>query len=1120
MSTQEKPLLKPESEKPPPKPESHHIGYTKDHEFTSDIARTFSQKSAQMHNDIKNHKKKAGGDDDGTEINITEHEYTIEQTAQAHNTDIERGLTTAAADAALHKFGANELTPPATVPAWLQFFHHLTGFFSLLLWLAAALCFLGYGLDSKQVENLYLGIVLAAVTVLTGMFSYYQDAKSQAVMAGFKNMLPPETIVVRDGSDGNIPAREVVPGDIVKIRTGQRIPADIRVILAVSFKVDNASLTGESEAQQRTADICPADTSALEATNLAFYGTCCTTGTATGIVIRTSDKTVIGTIAKLATSTDNIETPIAQEIAHFIHIVSGVAVFLGVTFLIIGFVKGTPPIANLVFAIGIIVANVPEGLLATVTVALTLTAKRMAIKQVLVKNLEAVETLGSTTVIASDKTGTLTQNRMTVAHVYYNNTVFQAAGDVDYDKNDPTFKRLHEIACLCNTAAFKNSVKNLKLPVLERETNGDASESAFIKFVEPLHPILDMRAQNKTIATVPFNSHNKYQVAITMMGNDPNAPRLLLMKGAPERVYHRCDTVLINGKPQPITPEITAAFHAGQRQLMQGGERVLGMASLELDPEKFPMDEVFYNTDPEFLEGETYNFPMGQTGEDGKTILKGQGLCFTGLISLIDPPRAAVPSAVKSCQAAGIKVIMVTGDHPDTAEAIAKEVGIITGLTQRDIANRDKVTKIEDIDPDHPEITACVITGAMLAEMSDAQLQEVLDYEQVVFARTSPKQKLIIVQGLQNKMFIRRGYPADNPRPVRHVVAVTGDGVNDSPALKAADIGVAMGIVGSDVAKDAADMILLNDNFASIVDGVEEGRLIFDNLKKSIAYTLSSNIPEISPFLVFILVNVPLPLPTVLILCIDLGTDMVPAISLAYENKESNIMLKPPRDMNTERLVTAKLVSFSYLQVGVIQALAGFYSYFVVLNDYGFPPNILPNLATAFYNINVWSDDTHPDQPKRNGGIPYINYRPMMHKDDTPGSTEGFVFLSPCNIINEMCHKPELALQHAQTAFFISIIIVQWADIVACKTRTLSLRTQGMRNIMLNFGLLFETVLGALLCYVTPLNGPLGTAPLVFLHFGVPAIPFAVVILMYDEIRKYLLRSLGEKNWVERNTYY
>ncbi len=775
----------------------------------------------------------------------------------------------------------NCLTPPATTPEWVKFLTNLFGGFAMLLWLGAVLCFVAYFIQATTMEqppddNLYLGIVLTSVVVITGIFSYYQESKSSKIMESFKNMVPQYAPCLREGEKQTAKAEELTFGDIIEVKFGDRMPADVRILEARGFKVDNSSLTGESEPQSRSPEYTHENP--LETKNLAFFSTNAVEGTARGIVVNIGDNTVMGRIAGLASGLDTGDTPIAKEIAHFIHIITGVAVFLGVTFFIIAFILGYHWLDAVIFLIGIIVANVPEGLLATVTVCLTLTAKRMASKNCLVKNLEAVETLGSTSTICSDKTGTLTQNRMTVAHMWFDNQIVEADTSEDQsgigmNKNAPGWKALSRVAALCNRAEFKPGQDNI--PILKREVNGDASEAALLKCCElSIGQVMQSRTRNKKVCEVPFNSTNKYQVSIHEREEKVDGSfHLLVMKGAPERILERCSTILVNGEEKDMTDEWKDSFNSAYLELGGLGERVLGFCDFNLPIEKYPEGFPF--------DADEINFPI-------------DGLRFVGLISMIDPPRAAVPDAVAKCRSAGIKVIMVTGDHPITAKAIAKSVGIISegNETVEDIANRLNIP-VEDVNP--REAHAAVVHGGELKEIGNEQLDDILMYHtEIVFARTSPQQKLIIVEGCQ-----RMGA----------IVAVTGDGVNDSPALKKADIGVAMGIAGSDVSKQAADMILLDDNFASIVTGVEEGRLIFDNLKKSIAYTLTSNIPEISPFLFFIICDIPLPLGTVTILCIDLGTDMLPAISMAYEEAESDIMKRLPRNPFTDKLVIERLIS-------------------------------------------------------------------------------------------------------------------------------------------------------------------------------------------------------------------
>uniref|UniRef100_A0A8C5L2J1 Sodium/potassium-transporting ATPase subunit alpha n=1 Tax=Jaculus jaculus TaxID=51337 RepID=A0A8C5L2J1_JACJA len=965
----------------------------------------------------KNKKRKKDLEELKKEVAMNDHKLTLEELSAKYSVDLTQGHSIQEAEKILIRDGPNSLTPPATTPEWIKFCKQMFGGFSLLLWMGAILCFLAFGIQTHYEEkptkdNLYLGMVLSIVVLITGCFSYYQEAKSSMIMESFKNMVPQQALVIRGGEKMQINVADVVLGDLVEVKGGDQIPADLRIISAQGCKVDNSSLTGESEPQSRCPDLTHENP--LETRNIVFFSTNCVEGTAQGIVIATGDSTVMGRIASLTSGLKMTQTPIAAEIEHFIHLITSVAVFLGVTFFVLSLILGYGWLEAVIFLIGIIVANVPEGLLATVTVCLTLTAKRMARKNCLVKNLEAVETLGSTSTICSDKTGTLTQNRMTVAHMWFDKTVYEA--DVSEEQTGKTFPKtsatwfhLAQIAGLCNRADFKPHQENVSGLTKRRATTGDASESALLKFVElSYHSVKEMREKRPKVAEIPFNSTNKYQMSIHPRDDDPQT-YVLLMKGAPERILEFCSTFLLHGREYPMDDEMKKDFQNAYLDLGGLGERVLGFCFLNL-PRTFSKGFQF-NT-------EEINFPM-------------ENLCFVGLISMIDPPRTAVPDAVRKCRSAGIKVIMVTGDHPITAKAIAKSVGIISedSKTVEDVAaGLFKNLRLRSA-------KAIVVHGSELKGMNSDQLDHILkNHTEIVFARTSPQQKLIIVEGCQ-----RQGA----------IVAVTGDGVNDSPALKKADIGIAMGISGSDVSKQAADMILLDDNFASIVTGVEEGRLIFDNLKKSIAYTLTSNIPEITPFLLFIILSIPLPLGTITILCIDLGTDMVPAISLAYESAETDIMKRLPRNPKTDNLVNHRLIGMAYGQIGMIQALAGFFTYFVIMAENGFKPFDLLGVRLHWEDnfLNDLEDSYGQEWVSRKGAVVMLVHASGVH--------------------------------------------LQWLEALVCPF-SLSLSN---KKIKINIFLKKE------------------------ITWWFCAIPYSVLIFMYDEIRKFIIRK-QPGGWLERETYY
>ncbi|XP_015599395.1 sodium/potassium-transporting ATPase subunit alpha [Cephus cinctus] len=967
------------------------------------------------------------------DVDTDVHKVDITVLMNRLKTDSQRGLSANVARELLRQHGMNSLTPPKQTPEIVKAIRCCCKGFSLLIWFGAVLCFISYFIEQQTLgeptqDHLWLGVVLVILIMVTGMFSYYQESKSSRIMESFKQMLPEKTKVLRDSELKEIYVSELVLGDIVLLETGDRVPADIRILECQGLKVDNASLTGESIPQLRSSKM--SEGPLLEARNMAFFSTSVVEGTGKGIVVACGDQTIMGRVAKLTSRLSSRPTPLSREIHLFMRFISSWAIFLGVSFFGMSLALGYDWVDSVVFLIGIIVANVPEGLIATVTVSLTLTAKRMASKSCLVKNLEAIETLGCTAVICSDKTGTLTQNKMTVRHMWYDGSLKEIMASDTWIKyvNSPCFQDIARIASLCNRAEWvqQDSTIGPPLPLNKRKILGDASDGALLKCMEVLLKggAESYRKEYKKVFEIPFNSTDKFQANVHLN----QGVHLISLKGAPESVLERCTRYSSGKETRDLDEDTKMAYTEACKILANNGERVLGLADLELDPVQFPQGFQF-NADPP-------NFPV-------------HDLRLVGLISMMDPPRPPVPDAVYKCRYAGIKVIMVTGDHPDTARAIAKYVGIITE------------------DQTESERHSVVLTGPKLRDLEPIELDNIIRrYPEIVFARTSPVQKLQIVESCQR---------------LHLITAVTGDGVNDSPALKQADIGIAMGIAGSDVSRQVADLILLDDNFASIVTGIEEGRRIFDNLKSSIAYTLASNIPEVTPFLAFIALGIPLPVGVICILCIDLGTDMWPAISLAYEKSESDIMSRRPRIPQMDHLVSRKLIFMAYGQIGIIEAAAGFFTYLVIMAEHGFLPRRLFDLRSYWDSIAI---------------------NDLM---DSYGQ--------------EWTYKQRKVLEYTcHTAFFVSIVIVQWADVIICKTRRNSIFQQGMNNWFLNFGLLFETGMACVVCYAPYMDTILKTYPLKA-EWWLPGLPFALMILIYDELRKLWIRR-NPGGWWDRETAY
>lgn len=757
------------------------------------------------------------------------------------------GLSIAESERRRQEFGPNQVQCLPRTPWTLRFLKGFTHFFALILWVAALLCFFAEREDPGE-GMATLGVAILGVIVINALFSFWQEFRAEQAMAALQKLLPQLATVVREGSLHCIPADDLVPGDILLFEAGDNVSADCRVIESRSLRVNNATVTGESVPQDRDATPCDGD-DLLQCRNMLLTGSSVVAGRARAVVFATGMRTEFGKIAHLTQTPRESLSPLQTEIARLSRIVAIVAAALGATFFAIGVVSGMNFWTNLLFVIGIVVANVPEGLLPTVTLALAMGAQRMAKKNALIRHLPSVETLGSATVICTDKTGTLTQNRMAVKRLYLGGAMHDPFGVSSLTL--PEHHAFFQAAFYCHD--LKETEENGG-----RTRTGDPLEIALVEMAERRLP--DGDSGYPRVDELPFDSERRRLSVV----HRTSAGLMLYSKGALETLLPRCSRVWTGGRLTPLAAPATAAWLQAQEAMATDGLRVLAVAQRLLPP--------------------------GADLQDWE-----EELTLLGLVGLEDPPRPETAGAVARCHQAGIKIVMATGDHPCTALAVARQIGLVCG--------------------DRPTI----VTGDQLRRMSLTQLQLTLSLPEVHFARVSADQKMRLVQALKAK---------------GHVVAVTGDGVNDAPALRQADIGIAMGRTGADVARAAADMILLDDNFASIVAAIEEGRAVFANIRKFLAYILTSNVPELIPYLAFVLFKVPLALTVVQILAVDLGTDIAPALALGAELPEKNIMREPPRSA-TKRLVDWGLLLRAYLWLGAMEAIAALSAFFFVLESGG-----------------------------------------------------------------------------------------------------------------------------------------------------------------------------------------
>jgi potassium/sodium efflux P-type ATPase len=850
-----------------------------------------------------------------------------------------------------------------------------------------------------------LGWAIWAVVVINAFFSFWQEFRAEKAADALKKLLPQFARVLRDGNEAKVPANELVPGDVIVLSEGDHISADARLVEEAEMRVDLSTLNGESAPARRTAEASLRDgLTVMERPNLVFAGTAVSSGTGKAVIFSTGMNTEFGKIARLTQTVGEDLSPLQKEVNRVTKIVTAMAMGIGVLlFFLSVFVIGRPLSEGFIFSVGMVVAFVPEGLLPTVTLSLAMGVQRMAKRNALIKKLSSVETLGSCTVICTDKTGTLTQNEMTVREAWVGGRKLTVSG-VGYEPtgefhpsspgesvSSTDVREFVLGAVLCNNAKLVPPQEERGWTIL-----GDPTEAALlVAGAKSGLTHTDAVKEYPRLRELPFDSVRKRMSTIHPRAGEDVA----FVKGAPKEVLGLCTSILIDGEAVSMTDAWREQILASNDAYARNALRVLAVARRVL---------------PERTNGYTVEWVERE-------------LTFLGLMAMQDPPRPEVADAVDKCRRAGIRIIMITGDYGLTAESIARRVGMV-GEGAR------------------------LVSGAELDAMSDADLSEALKGE-VIFARAAPEHKLRVVTALKD---------------LGEIVAVTGDGVNDAPALKKAHIGVAMGIAGTDVAKEAASMILLDDNFASIVNAIEEGRAVYSNIRKFTTYIFTSNTPEAWPFILQIVLNIPLALVVMQVLAVDLGTDLVPALALGTEKPEPGLMDRPPRGPK-DRIVDRKLILRAFLWLGSLQTALCFAGFFFVWWMMGY------------------RDLFH---------LPRPDLLPYAERLLTP---EGLTYVM------------------ATTMFHAGVITTQIGNAYACRTERTSVFKAGFfSNRFLLFGVAFELALFAVMIYLPPFQSLFEEHPFPPLYWLVLFL-YPPVMFLAEEGRKAIVRRL-ERNRVAKRS--